>query len=228
MPQPALASTLMGMRTRQDPHSHRTLFAALAATLLVGACAADPASAPSVTTPVPGPTGTRTASVAGTTAAAPPVTRTAAPPTRPRPAGLPRCRSVALAVSLGPAEAAAGSLYRPLLFRNNGPTACELRGFPGVSYVAGDNGRQIGRSAQETGGRGSAVRIPSGGSAEAVLQLVRVGNFDPAACRPTPVRGLRVYPPGETAAVFVPEPGTGCAGSPPDPQLLVRTLTARR
>jgi L-glyceraldehyde 3-phosphate reductase len=30
-----------------------------------------------------------------------------------------------------------------------------------------------------------------------------------------PVRGLRVYPPGDTAALFVPVEGTGCAGTPP-------------
>jgi hypothetical protein len=54
-----------------------------------------------------------------------------------------------------------------------------------------------------------------------------VANYDAAVCRPTPVRGLRVYPPGDTAALFVPAEGTGCAGTPPGDQLSVQTLTAR-
>ena len=51
-------------------------------------------------------------------------------------------------------------------------------------------------------------------------------NCDATACLPTPVRGLRVYPPGDTASLFVPTAGTGCAGTPPGPQLTVRTVTA--
>jgi hypothetical protein len=56
--------------------------------------------------------------------------------------------------------------------------------------------------------------------------LVNVANYDAGVCRPTPVRGLRVYPPGETAALVVPATGTGCAGTPPGPQLTVRTISA--
>jgi len=35
-----------------------------------------------------------------------------------------------------------------------------------------------------------------------------------------------VYPPGETTALVVLATGTGCAGTPPGPQLSVRTITA--
>jgi uncharacterized protein DUF4232 len=118
-------------------------------------------------------------------------------------------------------------VYRPLVFTNTGRRACELRGFPGVSYVAGDDGHQVGPAAEMVGGRGPQVRIDPGRSAAAALQLANVGNFDPGACRPTAVRGLRVYPPGDTAALFVPAEGTGCAGTPPGPQLTVRTVTVR-
>jgi hypothetical protein len=111
------------------------------------------------------------------------------------------------------------------VFTNTGGRACELRGFPGVSYVAGDDGHQVGPAARMVGERGAQVRIAPGASAAAVLQLAQVGAFDPAVCRPTAVRGLRVYPPGDTAALFVPAEGTGCAGTPPGPQLTVRTVT---
>ena len=127
-------------------------------------------------------------------------------------------------VTLGQGDAAAGSVYRPLIFTNTGRATCELHGFPGVSYVAGDDGHQVGPAAEMSGERGGQVVIAPGRTAMAPLQLVNVQNFDAAVCRPTPVRGLRVYPPGDTTALFVPMDGTGCAGTPPGPQLTVKTM----
>jgi hypothetical protein len=177
------------------------------------------------------------------TSAAPPVTVTvtasppeqsAAPPaTAPEsvaasvePGGPPRCTTAELRATLGAGDAAAGSVYRPLLFTNSAARTCALRGFPGVSYVGGDDGHQVGPAAQEVGDRGGAVTLRPGGQAAATVQFVQVANFDAAVCRPTPVRGLRVYPPGDTASLFVAADGTGCAGTPPGPQLTVRTTGA--
>lgn len=140
-------------------------------------------------------------------------------------ADTPRCAATELAVSLGPGDGAAGSVYRPLIFTNTGQRTCELTGFPGVSYVTGDDGHQVGPAAAMSGPRGGAVPMDPGRTSAAELQLVQVRNFDEAGCRPTPVRGLRVYPPGETVARFVPMAGTGCAGDPPGPQLTVKTVT---
>lgn len=159
-----------------------------------------------------------------TTTAAATASHTATRPTGG--AATPRCTSAELTVTVGPGEGAAGSVYRPLLFTNAGNRTCELTGFPGVSYVAGDDGHQVGPAAAESGPRGGAVAMAPGKASAAQLQLVQVANFDPAVCRPTPVRGLRVYPPGETASVFVPMDGTGCAGNPPGPQLVVQTIRA--
>jgi hypothetical protein len=140
-------------------------------------------------------------------------------------AGMPRCTTVELAASLGEGGAGAGSVYRPLIFTNTGSHPCELRGFPGVSYVAGDDGHQVGPAAAMSGERGDQVPIPPGGTAQAQLQLVNVQNYDPADCQPVPVRGLRVYPPGDTVSLFVPLDGTGCGRTPPGNQLSVRTVT---
>jgi hypothetical protein len=138
-----------------------------------------------------------------------------------------RCTAAELSVSVGAADPGAGSVVRPLVFTNTGSRTCELRGFPGVSYVAGADGHQVGPAAEMSGERGGEVPISPRGTAVAQLQLVNVQNFEAAVCMPTSVRGLRVYAPGETAAVFVPMDGTGCAGRPPGPQLTVRTVTAR-
>ena len=160
------------------------------------------------------------------TAPAPVEPRPASPAAAPTAAGTPRCTTAGLSAALGEGDAAAGSVTRPLVFTNTGAAPCELRGFPGVSYVAGADGHQVGPAAQETGERAGEVVLRPGGKAQALVQFVQVANFDAAVCRPTPVRGLRVYPPGDTASLFVAADGTGCAGTPPGPQLSVRTVTA--
>jgi hypothetical protein len=178
-----------------------------------------------------GPASTPETTAAPTTAGGPttPPASTGSPSTPGTPTGsvaAPGCRSAQLAVSLGPPEGAAGSVYRVLVFTNTGGRDCQLRGFPGVSYVAGDAGQQVGSAAERVGDLGGSVRIAPGATASAQVQLVNVANYDAAVCRPTPVRGLRIYPPGETAALFVPAEGTGCAGTPPGSQLTVGTIIA--
>ena len=141
--------------------------------------------------------------------------------------GVPRCTAAELSLSLGQGDAGAGSVYRPLVFTNKGTRTCELTGFPGVSYVAGDDGHQVGPAAVMNGPHGPEISMAPGESSQAQVQFVQVANFDAAVCKPTPVRGLRVYPPGETASMFVAmDGGTGCAGTPPGPQLSVQTMTA--
>jgi hypothetical protein len=139
-------------------------------------------------------------------------------------AGVPNCGTDELRGSLGQAEGAAGSVIVPLVLTNTGTRTCELRGFPGVSYVAGDDGHQVGPAAAMSGPRGGEVVVQPGAAATAQLQLVNVVNFDATVCKPTPVRGLRVYPPGDTASLYVERAGVGCAGTPPGNQLSVQTL----
>jgi hypothetical protein len=193
------------------------------AVLLATACSSgtEPTAAP------PGATG-GPAPALSPEPTSPPATGIATPTSPAQPAGNPeRCTTAELTGSLGPGEGAAGSVYRTLLLTNTGGRACELTGFPGVSYVTGDGGQQVGPAAAMSGERGGPVRLAAGAAAGAELKLVNVANYDAAVCRPTPVRGLRVYPPGDTAALFVPAEGTGCAGTPPGDQLSVQTLTAR-
>jgi Protein of unknown function (DUF4232) len=166
---------------------------------------------------------------AGTTTSGSSTAATAAPTSVPvaptAPGGVPNCGTDELRGSLGPAEGAAGSVYVPLVLTNIGGRTCELRGFPGVSYVAGADGHQVGPAAAMSGPRRGEVVLKAGAAAAAQLQLVNVANFDAGVCRPTPVRGLRVYPPGDTTSLFVEGAGTGCAGAPPGNQLSVQTLT---
>jgi hypothetical protein len=125
---------------------------------------------------------------------------------------------------VGKGDAAAGTVYGALVFTNTGGKSCVIQGFPGVSYVAGSGGQQVGPAAVRVGAKGKAITLAPGASAQAPVGFTQVRNYDEAVCRPTPVRGLRVYPPHETASIFVPLDGTGCAGNPPGQQLSVKTV----
>jgi hypothetical protein len=138
-----------------------------------------------------------------------------------------RCHTSELRGSLGTPQGAAGSVIQTLILTNVGTRTCELRGFPGVSYVAGSDGHQVGPAAAMSGPRGGEVVLAPGKAAGAEMQLVNVANYDAAVCKPTPVLGLRVYPPDATASLYIERAGTGCAGTPPGEQISVRTVTAQ-
>lgn len=139
------------------------------------------------------------------------------------PAAPAECKAGTLDVTLVNGDGAAGTVYRYLKFTNTGAAKCVIQGYPGVSYVTGDDGRQVGQAAKRIPPKGPPITLSTGESASVEVGFVNVGNFDPADCKPTPTRGLRIYPPHDTAAMFVPFKGTGCAGSTPDPQLTVKT-----
>jgi hypothetical protein len=125
---------------------------------------------------------------------------------------------------MGSGEGAAGTVYRPVLFTNKSNRMCTIQGFPGVSYVTGDDGHQVGSAAVRVGAKGAAITLVPGASAQAPVGFTQVRNYDTAVCKPTTVRGLRVYPPHDTASVFIPLDGMGCAGNPPGQQLSVKTV----
>src|SRR4051794_35611948 len=60
---------------------------------------------------------------------------------------LPPCAHWQLRASLGRGDSGAGHTFWPLVFTNTSSAACTLRGYPGVSSVAGDDGHQVGRPA---------------------------------------------------------------------------------
>lgn len=171
------------------------------------------AAAPTTT---PGPTGTPAPTTATPTSAG--------PSAKPAPAGPDECRVAELTLDLVDGDAAAGTVHRELRFTNSGDRTCVIQGFPGVSYVAGEDGHQVGPAAYREGAKGPAISLAPGDTAAAAVGFVQVHNYDPAVCRPTEVRGLRVYPPHEYDSMFVPAPGTGCAGTPPGNQLTVGTV----
>ena len=194
----------------------------LVGAVLLTACAGSsnaggsPSSTSSVSVSSTTPTSTTTTSAPATGTAAQPGTS----------GGTPECKAANLKLSFGTGNAAAGHFYLPIDFTNTGSTPCLMRGWPGVSYVTGTNGTQVGQPAQRTGTIGAAVTLAPNAVASSVVSVTDVAVFDASACQPTPVLGFRVYAPDDTASMFIARSGTGCAGNPPSPQLQVETVKA--
>lgn len=91
-----------------------------------------------------------------------------------------------------------------LALRNTGSTTCTLQGWPGVSFVGGGNGTQIGAAAtQEKSSPHPTVTLAAGQTAVAPLKIVQAGNYSKADCSPKTPDGFRVYPPGSKQSLFV-------------------------
>lgn len=125
------------------------------------------------------------------------------------------CRAGQLAVTVRPFDSAMSQTHSHVLFRNNSHITCTLYGYPGVSFVRDDAGTQTGEPARPSGvGKKTVVTLKPGGIAHADLTKISTGAVP--GCKPVTVRGFRVYPPDESAAVFVSSPQTACsaAGKP--------------
>jgi hypothetical protein len=100
-----------------------------------------------------------------------------------------------------------------LVFTNTSATSCTLTGYPGVSYVA-QNGVQSGNAADRAPGNVNTVTLKPGGTASARLHDSNgISGYDPAQCQLSPAQGLRIYPPNQKAALFLPWQTQHCAGA---------------
>jgi hypothetical protein len=198
--------------------------------LLLAACTGQPTpvanpSVPAIDSPSASAPPSASASDTGSVLPADPSASEQPPPAPPQPATGPgECKAAGLKLGVSDTEGAAGTIYRHLRFTNTGSVPCTIQGFPGVSYVTGDDGRQVGAAAVRVGDKGAVITLAPGATAQAAVGFTQVGNFDAAVCQPTPVRGLRIYPPHDTASMYLPLEGTGCAGNVPGQQLSVRTV----
>lgn len=140
-------------------------------------------------------------------ASASPVQSTAASPTAAASsaAAVTACATSALTVTVDTAKAngAAGSIYYPLDFTNISSSPCTLFGYPGVSFVTGQGGAQLGRAARRNPvAHATTVTLVPGAVAHATLQVAEAGNYDQAQCKPVTAHWLKVFPPDQTAAAY--------------------------
>lgn len=117
----------------------------------------------------------------------------------------PRCLTPDLAGSLEavPGGGSAGHYELRIVLENEGPERCVLQGWPGVSFVGGDDGAQLGASATlDRSSPHDPVPLAPGAAAQASVLVANADNYG-EGCGRTAADGLRVYPPGETRSLFV-------------------------
>jgi hypothetical protein len=158
------------------------------------------------------------ASGGGSGSSTPVTTATAPPSPGPQP-----CATSQLTAGLTGGNGTAGAIGYQLELRNTSPTACTLRGYPGVSYVTGGNGTTVGAPATRSGSAGSTITLAPGQAAQAPLLETDSLNYPQSTCRLNSVDGLRVYPPDQRAALFIAQAGRACA-NPADNVLQVGPL----
>lgn len=124
------------------------------------------------------------------------------------------CATNDLEITTADSQGAAGSTLVNVVFKNTSSEPCSMRGFPGVSMVANHNGTQLGKPAQrEKDVPSKDVKLDPGASAIAPVKITQVGALDPQECKPQDADGLRVYPPEQTKAAYVPMKNLeGCSG----------------
>ena len=144
---------------------------------------------------------------------------TASPAVSPAPApapaaAAPACATSALkvAVPAGPGGAAAGSSYYPIRFANVSGASCTLQGYPGVSFVTAQGGRQIGPAATRNAAVArQLVTLSPGQTVHAELQVVNAQNYPPADCGLVTAHWLKIYPPNQTGPAYVSFTAQACA-----------------
>jgi Protein of unknown function (DUF4232) len=177
---------------------------ALPAALLAGCTATATPASPATTTTSPAATSSATTGPATT---GPTVATTVAPTGN----GTPRCHTGDLGATSAYGDGAAGHFSVDLRLTNKSGHTCTVLGFPGVSWVAGDNGKQVNDPFKRVTAVKKTITLKPGATAHSMLVQSQTAFFDEKTCKPVQVRGYRVYPPDETAAIFVRSPQKVCS-----------------
>jgi Protein of unknown function (DUF4232) len=133
----------------------------------------------------------------------------------------PQCTTSRLQIRLGAGEYhGTGYIRYPLEFTNVSRSTCTLTGYPRVfAYHASSRaaeGRQIGNAAgwdpSETVRR---ILLVPGATAHSESQLASVTDFPATRCRPVAAQELRVFPPGQSVAGYIPYTFAACSATGP-------------
>lgn len=153
-----------------------------------------------------GTSGPAPASAARVAAAA---SGSAAPAAPPPPAP---CLTRYLNASVGVSQGAAGSTYVVLVFKNLDNTSCTLYGYPGVAMDDGVPVTPVGlASVEDPATPRELVTLGPYGTASALLRIMSVGDYPPAACNPVTTQWLQVIPPNQSVPIYVGYTSQTCA-----------------
>ncbi len=185
--------------------------AAAAAALMLTACGPGNAPQTQTTTTAPG-TGSASPEAPSTSPPPSPAPSSAAPATS-TPASPGLCKAASLSAATDASGGgAAGSVYMKLNLTNTGPESCVLRGFAGVSLAADNGGAPIGAPAtRDESVPVVDVLLAPGQTGSAVLRYTQAGNY--TDCAMVDAAGYRIYPPEDTASLFLPQPTKACSNA---------------
>ena len=188
---------------------------ALVVGLATGCSASEPddtaAPPPAATT-----TGTATPSPTASPTPATPVTTAGSDPTAASGGSggsVPLCGTPDLTAEVAPQPGggAAGSVTYDLALVNGGTATCRMEGWPGVSFVAGGDGQQVGAAADRVDpDQLQTVTLIPGARALSTVRVADAGAYGDD-CDVTQARGLRVYPPDNQRSLFAALPTQACA-----------------
>jgi hypothetical protein len=201
---------------RPSAHAARRISAA-AALLCTGALAAACGSTSSNNSAAGSQPSTAVSSSAAASSAAssaPPTTGATTPATPPSTPSAPTCSTADLSGTVNTSQggAAAGSTYYPLNLTNTSKSSCYLFGYPGVSFVTGPSGSQIGEPASRNPAIAPRTVILSpGGTAHVTVQVVDALNYSKSDCKPVTAHWLKVFPPGQFTALYIKFTATTCS-----------------
>ena len=185
---------------------------ALAAGLLT--CAVALAGCASAGSSQPGPSGSAPAASPSAPAASASSSDTPAVAAPSSSAAGTACATSALQIKLGASDGYAGGVYQTIDFTNTSGSTCTMFGYPGVSLVTGPPYKQLGVPAKRTTTPpAKVVVLAPGATANAVVQIVDALNFPSPSCEPAKAAALKVYPPNQFTAVYLPDTSYGC-GNP--------------
>jgi hypothetical protein len=130
-------------------------------------------------------------------------------------AGAAPCATSSLDLKQGLAQGYAGGVYEVIDFTNTSSSTCTLFGYPGVSLVSGPPYVQIGVPAKRSTGSSPVkqITLAPGATANALLQIVDALNFPSTTCGPVKATALKIYPPNQTAPVYLPNASEACSKS---------------
>jgi hypothetical protein len=122
-------------------------------------------------------------------------------PAAPAQAVTPACTSSSLAVTATFTDGAAGHSYAAVIFRNTGPVACTLRGYPGIAALNSVGG-VIGHAGHASGYPVYTITVPVQGFASSLMSWM---NFNPVTSGPcTWSHSIAATPEGTTHSTRLP------------------------
>jgi hypothetical protein len=123
----------------------------------------------------------------------------------------PECTNAHLTASYKGGDAATSHVFGRIVLRNTSEQTCWIRGYGGLSYVGGGDGKQVGAAADRTASDKPKVVLAPGDKVRSAVVETSTGPYSKKECQPTPVDGFRVYLPDETRSQFIEHETTGCA-----------------